>query len=215
MLHCWNNSPDVRPSFANLVSQLEELLKSSQEYLDISSQPQPVLTYQPDQYLEPNPGPLSTTNQSSTKDQRTTYSGSLQQNFAPQTSDQNNPRNYPDKENYGYGENSDLLYDAGISEHYPYMQKLVSNHVLNDYSIGLASAKDNIANIRDDTSAQCQWEDVGVGTGSSVLVHCVLVDVKISTFSFKGCSKIQQKRKCWLWPKMLQRLKNTNCTWKV
>ena len=57
MLNCWNHSPDLRPSFSQLVIQLEELLQSSQEYLDISTQVEHILTYQADQYLVPNPGP--------------------------------------------------------------------------------------------------------------------------------------------------------------
>ena len=57
MLNCWNHSPDIRPSFSQLVIQLEELLQSSQEYLDISTQVEPIITYQSDQYLVPNPGP--------------------------------------------------------------------------------------------------------------------------------------------------------------
>ena len=81
MLHCWNHSPDLRPSFSDLVILLEDLLQSSQEYLDITSQAQPVLTYQPDQYLQPNPGP----GQGSITDQRTSCSVSLQQNLASKT----------------------------------------------------------------------------------------------------------------------------------
>ena len=40
--------------------QLEELLQSSQEYLDMGTQAQHILTYQADQYLVPNPGPENT-----------------------------------------------------------------------------------------------------------------------------------------------------------
>ena len=83
MLHCWNQSPDLRPSFSQLVIQLEDLLQTSQEYLDISTQAQPILTYQPDQYLQPNPGP----DQSCTKDQRTSCAVSCQDKLASKSTD--------------------------------------------------------------------------------------------------------------------------------
>ena len=38
MLHCWNLSPELRPSFSQIVARLECLLQSSEDYLDISSQ---------------------------------------------------------------------------------------------------------------------------------------------------------------------------------
>merc|ERR1719480_48106 len=95
MLHCWNHSPDLRPSFSDLVILLEDLLQSSQEYLDITSQAQPVLTYQPDQYLQPNPGP----GHGSITDQRTSCSVSWQQNLASKILEQGEKRGeyYPQK----------------------------------------------------------------------------------------------------------------------
>ena len=38
MLHCWNLSPELRPSFSKIVARLECLLQSSEDYLDLSSQ---------------------------------------------------------------------------------------------------------------------------------------------------------------------------------
>ena len=38
MLHCWNLSPELRPSFSKIVARLESLLQSSEDYLDISQQ---------------------------------------------------------------------------------------------------------------------------------------------------------------------------------
>ena len=35
MLECWNLSADLRPSFTNIVSSLQKMLQSSQDYLDI------------------------------------------------------------------------------------------------------------------------------------------------------------------------------------
>ena len=102
MLHCWNHSPDLRPSFSDLVILLEDLLQSSQEYLDITSQAQPVLTYQPDQYLQPNPGP----GQGSITDQRTSCSVSWQQNLASKTQEQYYPH-------MGGGKHND--YEANIA----------------------------------------------------------------------------------------------------
>ena len=78
MLQCWNLSSDLRPSFSNIVTKLETLLQTSEEYLDMSEQSEtefmtrseplceeervsicpgdwqgPGLLYQDDQYLEP------------------------------------------------------------------------------------------------------------------------------------------------------------------
>ena len=65
MLDCWQHSADLRPTFSQLVLQLEELLQSGQEYLDVEGDIEteksrcemPCLKYQQDMYLMPDTMP--------------------------------------------------------------------------------------------------------------------------------------------------------------
>ena len=88
MLQCWSLSSDMRPPFSNIVTKLESLLQSSEDYLEVSEQSETefmtsspglcgsermtggdwcggAIVYQEDQYLEPlapdNPGTTQTT----------------------------------------------------------------------------------------------------------------------------------------------------------
>ena len=57
MLRCWNESPDNRPTFAQLSKEFEDLLQSNANYLDLGHG-----MVENSSYLHPNPGISSSKN---------------------------------------------------------------------------------------------------------------------------------------------------------